>query len=153
MTDHFETEMGRPREFLTPCLLLLLAESPGHGYELMERLRPLGFDWNGPGPIYRELRSLEDAGLVTSDWFVGQAGPGRRVYEITPSGRGFLDRSMAGVACLQGLIDEYLARFRALTARSPVSSPAAPPPQAKPASPRRTRPVRHAHTSRDGEQS
>ena len=67
--------MGRPRELLAPSLLLLLAESPGHGYELMERLRPLGFDGGGPGPIYRELRSLEDSGLVTSDWFVGQSGP------------------------------------------------------------------------------
>lgn len=153
MTDDFETEIGRPREFLAPCLLLLLAESPGHGYELMERLKPLGFDWNGPGPIYRELRSLEAAGLVRSSWFVGQAGPGRRVYEITPSGRKFLDRSIAAVAGLQGLIDEYLARFRALTARSPVSSPAAPPPQAQPVSPHRTRPFRRVHASRDGEQS
>lgn len=74
MENHFETEMGRPRELLVPSLLLLLAESPGHGYELMERLRPLGFDWGGPGPVYRDLRSLEDAGLVTSNWFVGQSG-------------------------------------------------------------------------------
>lgn len=152
MTDHFEIEMGRPREFLTPCLLLLLAESPGHGYELMERLRPLGFDWNGPGPIYRELRSLEDAGLVISDWFIGQAGPGRRVYEITPSGREFLDRSIAGVTGLGGLIAEYLARFRALTARSPAS-PAAPLPEVQPVSPRRSRPFRRVPTSRDGEPS
>lgn len=62
MANHFETEMGRPRELLAPSLLLLLAEAPGHGYELMDRLRPLGFDWGGPGPIYRELRTLEDAG-------------------------------------------------------------------------------------------
>ncbi len=81
MENHFEIEMRRPRELLAPSILLLLAESSGHGYELMERLRPLGFDWGGPGPIYRELRSVEDAGLVTSDWFVGQSAPGRRVYE------------------------------------------------------------------------
>ena len=150
MTDHLETGMGRPREFVTPCLLLLLAESSAHGYELMERLKFLGFDWNGPGPIYRELRSLEDAGLVSSNWFVSKAGPGRRVYEITPSGREFLDRSVVAVANLQDLIAEYLARLRGLTARSATSSPAAPLTQAGPLSPRRTRPFRRVHASRDG---
>ena len=119
MASHFETEMGRPRELLAPSLLLLLAESPGHGYELMERLRPLGFDWGGPGPIYRELRLLEDAGLITSDWFVGQSGPGRRVYEMTASGRKSLDRSVAGVLGLQRLVAEYQARFQAMARPAP----------------------------------
>jgi PadR family transcriptional regulator PadR len=107
---------------LAPSLLLLLAESAGHGYELMERLRPLGFDWGGPGPIYRELRSLEDAGLVSSDWFVGQSGPGRRVYEITPSGREALDRSVAGVAGLQRLIAEFQSRVAALAPTSRLAA-------------------------------
>lgn len=122
MANHFETEMGRPRELLAPSLLLLLAEAPGHGYELMERLRPLGFDWGGPGPIYRELRTLEDAGLIGSDWFVGQRGPGRRVYEITPSGRESLGRSVAGVLALQRLIAEYQVRVRAIARPTPLAA-------------------------------
>ena len=95
---------------LAPSLLLLLAEAPGHGYELMERLKPLGFDWNGPGPIYRDLRALEAAGFIRSDWAVGTTGPGRRVYELTSAGRASLDRSVAGVVGLQTLVAEYLAR-------------------------------------------
>ena len=122
MSNHFETEMGRPRELLAPSLLLLLAESRGHGYELMERLRPLGFDWGGPGPIYRELRSLEDAGLIASGWFVGKSGPGRRVYEITPSGRKSLDRSVPGVLGLQRLIAEFEVRFRAIARPGPLAA-------------------------------
>ncbi len=124
MANHFEIEMGRPRELLGPTLLLLLAESPGHGYELMERLRPVGFDWGGPGPIYRELRSLEDTGLITSDWFVGQRGPGRRVYVITPSGRESLDRSVAGVLGLQLLIAEYQVRLQAVARPRPLAADA-----------------------------
>ena len=122
MENHFETEMGRPRELLAPSLLLLLAESPGHGYELMERLRPVGFDWGGPGPIYRDLRSLEDAGLVTSNWFVGQSGPGRRVYEITAAGREPLDRSVAGVIGLQRLIAEFQTRLQAMAPPRPLAA-------------------------------
>ncbi len=87
MAEHFDGDLGPPRALLAPCLLLLLAESPGHGYELMERLKPLGFDWNGPGPIYRELRALEAANLVTSAWSAPKAGPVPRVYELTPAGR------------------------------------------------------------------
>ena len=113
--------MGRPRELLAPSLLLLLAESPGHGYELMERLRPLGFDWGGPGPIYRDLHWLEDAGLIASRWVVGESGPGRRVYEITPSGRESLDRSVAGVLGLQRLVAEYQVRLRAIARPRPVA--------------------------------
>ena len=124
MANHFEIEMGRPRELLGPTLLVLLAESPGHGYELMERLRPVGFDWGGPGPIYRELRSLEDAGHITSNWFLGQRGPGRRVYEITPSGRESLDRSVAGVLGLQRLIAEYQVRLRAVARPRPLAADA-----------------------------
>lgn len=85
----------------------------------MERLRPLGFDWGGPGPIYRELRTIEDAGLIASNWCVGQSGPGRRVYEITPSGRESLDRSVAGVLALQRLISEYQVR---VSGDSPVDA-------------------------------
>ena len=141
-------------------MLLLLAESPGHGYELMERLKPLGFDWNGPGPIYRELRSLEAGGLVSSAWSAPKAGPVPRVYELTPAGHQALERSAAGVADLQGLIVQYLTRYRAVTAAprppsapreslplatpprvaAPPPAPAPTPPPPAPPAPRRGRP-------------
>ncbi len=145
MAEHFDGELGPPRALLAPCILLLLAESPGHGYELMERLKPLGFDWNGPGPIYRELRALEAADLVTSAWSAPKAGPVPRVYELTGAGREALERSAAGITELQGLIAQYLARFRKVTTgrvttgRGPTPSPpASPAPDPQP--PRRGRP-------------
>ncbi len=119
MAETCDGEVARPRELVPICLLLLLAEAPGHGYQLMERLRPLGFDWDGPGPIYRELRALEEAGLVTSAWAVGRSGPGRRVYELTAAGRESLDRSEVGVVGLQALLSEFVARFRRLAPVQP----------------------------------
>jgi DNA-binding PadR family transcriptional regulator len=110
----FENDVAHPRALLAPCLLLLLAESPGHGYELMERLKPLGFDWGGPGPIYRELRALENAGLVASAWSAPRAGPVPRVYELTAEGGDALDRCAANVVGLSGLLDQFLGRHRAL---------------------------------------
>lgn len=123
MAERLDGEPGPPRSLLTPCLLLLLAESPDHGYKLMERLKPLGFDWNGPGPIYRELRAMEAANLVTSAWSPPKAGPVPRVYELTSAGREALERSAAGIIELRGLTAEYLARFRRATSRPPASPP------------------------------
>jgi len=80
----------------------------------MERLKPLGFDWGGPGPIYRELRSLENAGLVASAWSAPRAGPVPRVYELTEEGRKALDRCAANVVELSGLLNQFLGRHRAL---------------------------------------
>lgn len=114
MAHDFESEVTHPRALLAPCLLLLLAEAPGHGYELMERLKPLGFDWGGPGPIYRELRALENAGLVASAWSAPRAGPVPRVYELTAEGRTALDRCAGNVVGLTALLEQFLRRQRAL---------------------------------------
>ena len=114
VVQDLEGDVAHPRALLAPCLLLLLAEAPGHGYELMERLKPLGFDWGGPGPIYRELRSLEASGLVASAWSAPRAGPVPRVYELTAEGRRALDRCATGVVELTQLLNQFLSRHRSL---------------------------------------
>src|SRR5262245_16254294 len=75
-----------PKNFLRPCLLLLLREQPAHGYDLLERLRPLGFDGSDPGGLYRMLRTLECEDLVRSAWEKSESGPDRRIYTITRAG-------------------------------------------------------------------
>ena len=110
----FEDELTHPRELLRPCLLLLLAEEPGHGYDLMMRLKPFGFNWGGPGPIYRELRILEDSGAVRSSWEAPGAGPARHVYELTPVGAVTLTRWAGDLHNLSRLLDDYHGRFHAL---------------------------------------
>ncbi len=104
MGHDFESDVAHPRALLAPCLLLLLAEAPGHGYELMERLKPLGFDWGGPGPIYQELRKLDAAEFVHSSWERSQ-GPARRVYEPTDSGMAALEHYVRDVAELAVRLD------------------------------------------------
>jgi PadR family transcriptional regulator, regulatory protein PadR len=141
VADHFDGELGPPRALLAPCLLLLLAESPGHGYELMDRLKPLGFDWNGPGPIYRELRALEAANLVTSAWSAPKAGPVPRIYELTDAGHEALERSAAGITELQGLIAHYLDRFGKVTGARRPSRSSTQRSSAVPRAPRRAKPA------------
>ena len=99
-----------PKNFLRPCLLLLLHESPAHGYELRERLRPLGFNRDDPGRLYRALRTLEEAGLVRSAWQASAGGPDRRTYELTPAGAERLMEAVAELQAMNEVLDRFLVR-------------------------------------------
>jgi PadR family transcriptional regulator PadR len=82
----------RIHRFLEPCLLLLLHCDEGHGYELLEGLKPFGFDQNpvDSSTVYRFLRDMEERGFVSSHWDTDGAGPARRLYKITEEGDRYL---------------------------------------------------------------
>src|SRR5215207_1300939 len=94
-----------PKNFLRPCLLLLLREHPAHGYDLLERLRTLGFDRDDPGRLYRALRALEAERLVRSVWEPSESGPERRIYELTRAGMEELHDSAAALQGTRDLLD------------------------------------------------
>lgn len=74
--------------FLESCLLVLLHRKAGYGYSLMDGLKEFGFQAEEMdiSILYRALRDLETAGLVTSSWDEHSLGPQRRMYIITPQG-------------------------------------------------------------------
>jgi poly-beta-hydroxybutyrate-responsive repressor len=100
-----------PKNFLRPCLLLLLREHPAHGYDLLERLRPLGFSREDPGRLYRALRGLESDGLVRSVWEKSTTGPDRRMYELTRSGMEVLHESAKALMTTDQILDVFLSRY------------------------------------------
>ena len=69
-------------------ILKLLRDKPRHGYEVMKELeeRMHGCYSPSPGTVYPTLQWLEDEGLV-----VARDVEGKKVYEITDTGRAFLD--------------------------------------------------------------
>ena len=81
---------GRVRGFMQPRLLLLLAQNPAHGYELMDTMAREEDTNVDPGLLYRTLRQFEDDGLVSSSWDTEGRGPARRVYKITEEGLEYL---------------------------------------------------------------
>ena len=110
-----------PKNFIRPCILLLLRERSGHGYDLIERLVALGFDRDDPGRLYRALRALEKEGLVRSAWERSTAGPDRRIYELTRAGMEELHEAAATLAATELVLDTFLSRygeFASLPARS-----------------------------------
>jgi PadR family transcriptional regulator, regulatory protein PadR len=108
-----------PKNFLRPCLLLLLREQPAHGYELLERLGSLGFDGSDPGGVYRSLRALEEDGLVRSAWEASTAGPDRRIYQITREGGEELHRRATALAGARESLDFFLSRYEEFVALGP----------------------------------
>src|SRR3954453_431631 len=76
------------RGHVDALLLAVLAEAPGHGYALNQRIltRSGGELDVNEGSLYPALHRLERRGLIESEWNAGD-GRKRRVYRLTRSGR------------------------------------------------------------------
>jgi DNA-binding PadR family transcriptional regulator len=74
------------------ALLLLLAEEPMHGYQLMRTIGDrTGGRWTpSPGAVYPTLAALEDEGLVSVT-----AESGRKLVALTDAGRAHVEASRA----------------------------------------------------------
>ena len=108
---------GLPKNFLQPCLLLLLKEEPGYGYDLVTRLKALGID-DDSAAVYRALRGLEEKGAVYSYWNTSSTGPARRMYRLTPAGDEMLEASVKAFADTHLAIERYLCRHTLAQARA-----------------------------------
>jgi PadR family transcriptional regulator PadR len=77
---------------LDPCLLALIGQSEAtYGYELAAQLEDHGLGRVRGGSLYPALLRLEDRGLLASEWQAGEGGPGRKCYQLTPSGQAELE--------------------------------------------------------------
>src|SRR3954452_15717878 len=73
-----------PRGDVRAAVLLLLAEEPMHGYQLMQAIadRTDGRWRPSPGAIYPTINQLEDEGLITVT-----SSAGRKLAALTEAGR------------------------------------------------------------------
>jgi DNA-binding PadR family transcriptional regulator len=114
-----------PRGDVRTAVLLLLAEQPMHGYQLMQAIADRsGGRWTpSPGAIYPTISQLEDEGLVTVT-----AEAGRKLVTLTDAGRQhveerrgtwadpFAGRDGAGPATdLRGLLEQVHGAVRQVT--------------------------------------
>ena len=74
-------------------LLLLLAEEPRNGYQLMQAIEERsGGRWRpSPGAVYPSLAQLEDEGLIRAT-----ERDGTKLFEITDTGREHLEENHPG---------------------------------------------------------
>ncbi len=85
----FRPGRGRGRRGdVRAALLVLLAEEPRNGYQLIQEIRDRsGGVWQpSPGSVYPALSQLEDEGLV-----VAEESEGRRTFRLTDAGRTYVE--------------------------------------------------------------
>jgi DNA-binding PadR family transcriptional regulator len=89
---HVGRGMKARRGDIRTAVLLLLAEEPRNGYQLMQEMeeRSEGVWRPSPGSVYPTLQQLEDEGLIRSS-----EHDGRRAFEITDEGRAVLEKRPA----------------------------------------------------------
>lgn len=97
--DHRGRGFGGPRGRgragrgdIRAAVLLLLAEQPMHGYQLIQEIAQRSEDrWRpSPGAVYPALAMLEDEGLVTLS-----AEGGRRLARLTDAGAAYVEENAA----------------------------------------------------------
>jgi len=96
--------------------LLLLAEGPLNGYQIMQEIekRSDGLWKPSPGSVYPALAQLEDEGLVHT-----QQDDDRRAYALTAAGRRYVDERGSDLAApweqMTGAVDDDVGQlFREL---------------------------------------
>lgn len=111
------TRSSRSGKLVEPCLLLLLHEKPSHGYELIEKLVEFGFDDDAPDPgtVYRNLRRMEEDGLVKSSWMTNGPGPAKRLYEVTPEAANLLATWADDIRKNIERLENFLVRYKNFT--------------------------------------
>jgi DNA-binding PadR family transcriptional regulator len=95
--------------------LLLLAERPRHGYQIIQEIG----EWSGglwrpsPGSVYPALQLLEDEGLVRAEQEAE-----RRVFHLTEAGRAYVEARRKELAAARdavtGAMDEAVLELRDL---------------------------------------
>jgi len=102
------------RLILRPSLLLLLAEGESHGYELFDQLESFGFELDSldSSIVYRDLREMEEMGLIESYWDDDSKGPRRRVYKILEEGRSSLVDWIEVLENVQGRMNKLISRYQ-----------------------------------------
>ena len=122
-----ETKGGfRPRlqgRLLSSTLLAYLRNWNAYGYQLVQELAKAGLPAFDSATVYRTLRQLERAGLVSSFWDTSNSGPARRMYTLTKAGEGVLSLWVDVLSHYQSVLQGAL---RSYEKQDPKVAPATP---------------------------
>lgn len=90
-------------------ILASLSQGETYGYELVTTLQAAGLSEISPGSVYPALSRLERAGEVSSRLVPSSAGPARKYYELTATGRTSLTEAASAWHSLRTTVDPLLA--------------------------------------------
>ncbi|MBM4092671.1 MAG: PadR family transcriptional regulator [Planctomycetes bacterium] len=114
---------GTLDKLIQPAILVILARGSLHGYRIVEQLgdmKILGGHKPDASGVYRFLKMMETKGLVVSSWDTSQAGPAKRVYQVTASGQSCLCQWITTLEAYRDGITHLLKAARKAVARPHV---------------------------------
>jgi PadR family transcriptional regulator PadR len=104
----------RSTHWLEAVILVSLREMKSYGYELMRGVAKFGFEAINPGTFYRNLRHMENEGLLRSEWDMSKTGPARRMYSITDAGEAYLDFSVKALEEYRHKMDAFFRLYHGM---------------------------------------
>lgn len=113
---HRQPGAGKAERYIQPSVLLALKRKPSYGYELIQEIVAFGF-MDGPAPpgmIYRHLRDMEENGWVQSEWHTEEAGPAKRIYQLTAEGEKILAFWIDYMDNHSKKLDNFIKMFKAV---------------------------------------
>ena len=93
---------------LSGVVLHVISEGPIYGYELVTRLRKLGFTDITGGTVYPIVQKMEKAGQLTSKQLPSPDGPNRKYLFVSPAGEAFLAEFDQEWAALAGIVNNII---------------------------------------------
>ena len=81
---------------------------PSYGYAIIADLAAAGFGQIKGGTLYPLLTRAEGAGLITTEWRPGQAGPGRKYFSLTKMGHTILRENTRDWERFSQIVNTYL---------------------------------------------
>ena len=117
----------RPRlqgNLLSSTLLAYLRNWNAYGYQLVQELAKAGLPAFDSATVYRTLRQLERAGLVSSFWDTSSSGPARRMYSLTKAGEGVLSLWVDVLSHYQSVLKRAMRAYEKLDPKvAPAEAP------------------------------
>ena len=104
---------GREQDLLVGWLLLLLDEDVTYGYDLRRHLTTHHVKADA-ARLYRLLRHMEADGRLQSHWTEPIAGPKRRVYTATTTGRDHLHELAVTITQAREVYDAFVDAYEEL---------------------------------------
>ena len=103
-------ERDLPRKDLSLLVLATLAESPHHGYAIVQAIhtRSENLLRLREGTLYPILRLLEQDGLIGGEWETLDRGPARRVYTLTETGSSELQKRLVAWRTQKAVMETLL---------------------------------------------
>lgn len=118
--QHLRAVIGRrqpPVPVMSSITLVLLCESPAHGYALFKEMCDMGVFEDGvdASAIYPTLKALEAEGFIEPELVDEGAGPARKVFHITAAGRKALEEFVERhIRLMAADIEYFLDRYDAI---------------------------------------